>query len=85
MRADSHQLISVEYDADAEEYVLMVTSFGRTEPAGARLFRAPPHPNILFRHLTRETADGDARKLQAYIGDVAPKRPSKAAMRKQHD
>ena len=60
-------LITIEHDMDNEVFNLMVTSYARTTPAGPRLFRSPPHPPISFSHSTREAAQTDAGKLQAYL------------------
>lgn len=70
--------IFVEFDLDDEKFVLMCDD-GRMKPtvAGQRLFRAPPHPNIGFRHPTMEAAEADAGKLRAYLGQLSTKKPSK--------
>lgn len=62
--------ISVEFDFETDEYVLKATSYGQTEPAGARLFRAHP-PFVQFRHPDRAAADKDTATLQAYLDDYA--------------
>ncbi len=70
--------IFVEFDLDDEKFVLMCDD-GRMKPtvAGQRLFRAPPHPEIEFRHATMETAEADARKLRTYLAQLTSKKPSK--------
>lgn len=46
----------------------MVSSPGvSTAPAGPRLFRDTPYPEIKFEHPTREEAEIDAAKLRAYL------------------
>lgn len=76
--------ISVAYDLDEGLHVLYATSYGRTNVAGPRLFRAPPWPEIAFAHATQEQAEADAAKLRAYLESlVAKKGPSKAKLRKQ--
>lgn len=49
-------------------------------PAGARLFRAPPLPDIQFSHDLFADAASDARKLQAYV-DQAGDAPTKKQQR----
>lgn len=84
MSDHSHPVISVELDIDTEEYSLMVTSYGYTATAGERLFKAPPHPEIQFKHTTRDAAQTDAVKLQKYIDEKWPKREmSKSKARKE--
>lgn len=75
--------ISVTQDFETDLYELQVTSCGRTAPAGPRLFRSPPFPDIRFTHDTEQAAQKDASKLQAYLDAyAAKKKPSKAAVRK---
>lgn len=68
--------IFTEFDGD--KYRLMVDD-GRMSatPAGQRLFRAPPHPEIEFSHATAEAAEDDARKLRAYLSALVEKKVSK--------
>ncbi len=70
--------ISVDFDMDRERFVLMCDD-GRMSPspAGQRLFRAPPHPEIEFRHTTMEAAEIDARKLRTYLAQLTTKKLSK--------
>ncbi len=70
--------IFVEFDMDDEKFVLMCDD-GRMAPivAGQRLFRAPPHPEITFRHASAEAAEADAGKLRAYLAQLSTKKPSK--------
>lgn len=76
--------ISVTYDFDTDQHILMVTAYGSTDPAGPRLFRSPPHPDIQFSHSTEQAAKDAASKLQAYLDAcAAKKKPSKAQIRKQ--
>ena len=60
--------ITIEYDADTDRYHLMVSD-GRMSPmpAGPRLFRAPPFPEIKWAHDALEGAKLDASKLQRYV------------------
>ncbi len=77
-------VITTAYDADTGLWHLEATSYGRTSPAGPRLFRAAPHPDIAFAHEDKAAAEADALKLTRYLeGLTARKGPSKAALRKQ--
>jgi hypothetical protein len=78
----STPVISVAFSAETEEHVLMVTSYGRTAEAGPRILRAPPHPDIVWRHTTEATATHDAGLLQRYLTErEAGKKISKKAQR----
>lgn len=75
--------ISVTQNFETDLYELQVTAYGSTDPAGPRLFRSPPHPDIQFTHVTAEAAQKDADTLQRYLDAyAAKKKPSKAAVRK---
>ncbi len=75
--------ISVAYDLDTGLHEIVATSYGRASPAGPRLFRAPPHPEIAFAHDTPEAAEADAQKLRAYLDSLGMRKgPSKSALRK---
>lgn len=69
--------ISVAFDADTGLYDLMATSYGMTMPAGPRLFRSAPTPDIEFHHYTEESANRDASALQDYIDTVWGKKSKK--------
>lgn len=74
--------ISVSQDLDSGDWKLYATSYNMTAPAGPRLFRAPPHPDIRWAHTSEESATADAAKLQAYIDKEAKKRqPTKRQVR----
>lgn len=75
--------ISVAFDHADEAHVIYATSYGRTAPAGERLFRAPPHPAITFRHEEQASAEKDAATLREYISRTWQGGPSKAKVRKQ--
>lgn len=84
MTAYTPPTIAVEYDMDEDIHRLTATSYGRTAPAGPRLFRAPPHPDIAFTHCTAESAERDAAALRVYLNGLSQKKgPSKAALRRQ--
>lgn len=53
----------------------------RPMPAGERLFRAPPYPEMKFSHQTIEQAEEDAQKLRSYLAALAPRKPSKKQQR----
>ncbi len=75
--------ISVAYDLDTGLHEIIAMSYGRASPAGPRLFRAPPHPEIRWSHDTPEAAEADAQKLRAYLDSLTQRKgPSKAALRK---
>jgi hypothetical protein len=81
-----HPVITVSEDFDTGEFILLSTAYNMTAPAGPRLFRAPPWPEIRFRHDSREQAEKDAAALQQYVEAVWPKRTeSKAALRKKKE
>lgn len=73
--------ISTAYDMDTAEHVLMVTSHGRTAEAGPRILRAPPHPDVKWRHDSLVDAERDAATLRRYF-DGLGKGPSKAKLRR---
>lgn len=65
----SAPIISTAFDPTTEEYVLMVTSYGRVAEAGPRILRAAPHPDIKWRHSDEATASHDAGLLQRYLNE----------------
>jgi hypothetical protein len=70
--------ITVEYDCDSDQYVLMVSDGRlRPAPAGARLFRAEPWPVIQFSHATKEAAERDATTLRKYLAGMTTKKTGK--------
>jgi hypothetical protein len=73
--------ISTAYDLDSGEYVMHITSHGRTMPAGQRIFRAPPHPDVRFRHESEAEAESDAAKVHAYLAGLGTKRMTKQKIR----
>ena len=50
-------------------------------PAGPRLFRAPPLPDIQFQHPLLPDAERDAAVLRRYIEQTHPKTQSKKELR----
>lgn len=71
--------IFIEFDMDAMEYILMCDC-GRMSPtpAGPRIFRAQPHPEVQFRHATPDSAEADAVKLRAYLAGLTKKKTKKS-------
>ncbi len=70
------------FDPEIDRHEIWVSSKGMSPaPAGPRLFRASPHPNIQFTHETAEAANKDAEKLRAYIANLTPKKQSKRELR----
>lgn len=73
-------VISIEGSGD--KWQIMATSYGTTQPAGARLFRAEPWPKIKFVHTTEDAARADAQTLIKYISDTWPKKISRDKLRR---
>ena len=74
--------ITVEYDWESDRHLLMASSYGRTEPAGERLLRRPPFPEVQFSHETEAGAQADAEKLSNYIKETwTATKPSKKSRR----
>jgi len=76
--------LSITYDMESAHYVIMAESHGRSAVAGPRILRAPPHPDVQWRHDTQEAAEADVQKLRQYF-DGLGRGPSKAKLRKQGD
>lgn len=63
--------IQVQFNMGTENYELWISdSRLRPMPAGPRLFRAPPIPDIRFTHAEIEAAMIDAGKLRKYLAGV---------------
>lgn len=78
--------ISVRPDLDTGRHDLYVAD-GRMSamPAGPRLFRAPPLPDIQFSHENMADAMRDAEKLRVYLAGVQPaKKKTKGKDSDQH-
>lgn len=63
--------ITVQHDGT--HWTLVATSYSQTMPAGERLFKGEPWPDIKFSHSTQARAEADAALLQSYL-DNPPKR-----------
>ncbi len=76
--------ISHTFDDENGVYVLVVSD-GRlsNSPAGPRLFRAPPHPDIQFEHATEAGAIDDAARLRTYLAQLSTKRQTKKELRER--
>jgi hypothetical protein len=67
--------ISVQITEDG--YELVASSYSVNEPAGPRLFRAPPWPEVRFSHDTRAEAERDRDMLQRYLDNPGRSRTRK--------
>lgn len=63
--------IFVSYEPDDDNYILMCDD-GKMSPmpAGPRLLKAQPHPDVKFQHATAEGAERDAATLAKYLGTL---------------
>jgi hypothetical protein len=77
--------VTIFVEPSGTDHVLMVRDgLMSPSPAGPRLFRASPHPDISFRHPDRLTAERDAEILRNYLDRIAGnKAPSKKDLQKQ--
>lgn len=73
--------IFIQLDAESGEFDLWFESHGRQVPAGPRLFRAPPHPQIKFHHETMAAAEQDAAQMRTYLQHISGRDPSKRKSR----
>ncbi len=70
--------LTIYTEFDGESYVLMCANgITSDSPAGPRIFRAPPWPDIQFSHPTIDAAESDARKLRVYLAGLSTKKVSK--------
>ncbi len=69
--------ISVQQFKGGSLFILCATSYGRTEVAGPRLFRAAPHPDIEWSHLDEPTAQIHAKRLTDYLVSLPSARKTK--------
>jgi hypothetical protein len=75
--------IRVQYDVESDHFELWARDDTmRDMPAGPRLFRGAPYPEVQFAHETQGAAERDAAKLQEYLNRTA-KGPTKKQLR-QH-
>lgn len=74
--------VFIEYDSDRDRYDLMVTGNGMGPiPAGPRIFRAPPHPDVTFTHDTMAEAKIAQDKIEKYFAGLGKKQPTKKELR----
>ncbi len=71
--------IFTTYDSDGDSWEIMVSVPGMgPTPAGPRIFRAPPHPDVRFSHTTQQGAETDAEEIRKYISELKPTKGSSA-------
>lgn len=76
--AGSIMTLYLQFDLESEHWEIMCEdSRMRPMPAGPRLFRAPPHPDVKFRHLDRDGAERALVALQKYFSGLHQKKPTK--------
>lgn len=72
--------ISIAHNEDTDQFDLMVSDGRmRAMPAGPRIFRAPPHPDVAFAHDTKKQAEGAADAVRKYLSTI--KEPTKRQVR----
>ena len=70
-----------QYDADDDLWRIMVATHGLSPmPAGPRLFRAPPHPDVKWAHASKAEADAAISVIQKYLARSSAA-PSKRELR----
>jgi hypothetical protein len=68
----------LQFDLESEHWEIMCESHGLSPmPAGPRLFKAPPHPDIEFRHLEKSGAEKALSLLEKYLAALPKKGPTK--------
>lgn len=72
-------VISTSFRGD--RWYIMVTSYGRTEVAGPRILRAPPHPDIEWSHPEQGQAESHAQLLRNYLDQLPTRTVSKKKLR----
>lgn len=76
--------IGIEFNMDSALYELVVQSHNfASMPAGPRLLKAEPHPEVQWRHASLKEAERDAEKLQRYIDTLGAKKVSRAKERRE--
>lgn len=70
--------ILVRFDADTGTHDLYAHDGCMAPmPAGPRIFRAPPLPDIKFSHELRADAEKDAATLRKYLAALPERKPKK--------
>ncbi len=67
--------IFVEMDEDFRFRIMADCGRMSPAPAGPRIFRGPPHPEVAFVHDSPDAAEEDARKIRVYLTGL-PKKPA---------
>lgn len=68
----------IQFDLDTEHWEIMCEdSRMRAMPAGPRLYKAPPHPDVEFRHLERQGAERAIATLEKYFAGLSDRKPTK--------
>ncbi len=71
----------LQFDMDRDHWDIMVESPGmRPMPAGPRLFRGPPHPDVEFAHARKGDAQAAIVLLNQYFATIQ-KGPTKKELR----
>jgi hypothetical protein len=74
--------ITTEQDFDTGRFILMVTCRAQPPmPAGPRLFRAPPYPEMKWQCETAEEAETYAARMRAYLAALPERKQSKRELR----
>lgn len=84
MTPSTHQQLRIftQYDSETGEFELVCTDDRmRPMPMGPRIFRAPPHPDVKFRHETLKEAEAAAGVIRTYLANLTPKRQTKKELR----
>lgn len=72
----------LQFDLETEHWEIMCEdSRMRAMPAGPRLFRAPPHPDVAFRHLDKQGAEGAMNTLNRYFAQLPEKKQTKKELK----
>ncbi len=71
--------IFIETDLEAPLPHIIMSGDGRMSPmpAGPRLFRAPPFPDIRFSHDNFADAERDAGRLRTYLANLSTRKQTK--------
>lgn len=75
--------IFTAFDPEDMMHVIMVRSHGRAELFGPRIFRAPPHPEVKFRHESEAAAERDCAKIRKYLAGLDGRKVSKKTLREE--
>jgi hypothetical protein len=75
--------ITTAFDLDTGRFAIFCESsiYPGVSPAGPRILRGQPHPDIQFSHEDEDACNRDAQKLRDYLAGLKQKEPSKKAVR----